>query len=131
MLGGIDRPASTTGVMFALATGCAWAGVAYAGRSVGRRTRRVDGLALAIPFACFVTLPLGIGHLDAIDPRALGLGLARIEPRLVAIIYSVDPAIAGLVGLVALGQHMSLRELIGMAAVVAASAGATVSTRPT
>src|SRR5437764_793864 len=85
--------------------------------------------------------PTGIGHLDAIDPRALGLGLAiaigglivpfaleleglrRIEPRLVAIIYSVDPAIAGLVGLVALGQHMSLRELIGMAAVVAASAG--------
>jgi inner membrane transporter RhtA len=148
-LGGIDHPGSTIGVAFALASGCAWAAVAYAGRSVGRRTRRVDGLALAIPVACLVTLPLGVAHLDAIDGRALGLGLViaigglilpfaleleglrRLEPRVVAVIYSVDPAIAALVGLVALSQSLSPPQIVGMTAVIAASAGATATTSTT
>ena len=90
--------------------------VAFAGRSVGRRTRRVDGLALAIPIACLVTLPFGIGHAGALDARSLALGLViavgglilpfaleleglrRLEPRLVAVIYSADPAIAAVIG---------------------------------
>ena len=75
ILGGVDRPDSTAGVVFAVAAGCAWVSVAFAGRSVGRRTRRVDGLALAIPIACLVTLPLGVGHAGALDARSLGLGL--------------------------------------------------------
>ena len=142
-LGGVDPPGSTVGVSFALATGAAWAGVAYAGRSVGRRTRRVDGLALAIPVAALVTLPLGLERIGAIDPRALGLGLViaigglilpfaleleglrRLEPRIVAVIYSVDPAIAALVGLIALSQDLHPAQVAGMIAVVAASAGAT------
>ncbi len=31
-LGGINRPASVSGVLFAIAAGCAWVGVAYTGR---------------------------------------------------------------------------------------------------
>lgn len=142
-LGGIDRPGSAAGVAFAVAAGCAWALVAYAGRSVGQRTSRVDGLALAIPVACLVTLPLGVGRVDAIDGRVLGLGLVvaigglivpfaleleglrRLEPRLVAVIYSVDPAIAAVVGLVALSQTLRVPQIVGMTAVIAASAGAT------
>jgi inner membrane transporter RhtA len=142
-LGGVDRPGSTVGVAFALATGAAWACAAYTGRSVGRRTHRIDGLALAIPFAALVTLPLGLSRIDAIDARALGLGLViavgglilpfaleleglrRLEPRIVAVIYSVDPAIAALVGLVALSQGLSPPQILGMSAVIAASAGAT------
>jgi inner membrane transporter RhtA len=143
VLGGIDRPHSSAGVAFAIAAGCAWACVAYAGRSVGRRTRRIDGLALAIPIACLVTLPLGIGHVGALDAHSLGLGLViaigglilpfaleleglrRLEPRLVAVIYSVDPAIAAVIGLVALSQSLTLPQVVGMAAVIAASAGVT------
>jgi inner membrane transporter RhtA len=144
-LGGIDRPASTTGIALAVAAGCAWACVAFAGRSVGRRTRRIDGLALAIPVAALVTLPFGAGHLRAVDRHALGLGLVialgglivpfaleleglrRLEPRLVAVIYSVDPAIASLVGIVALSQNLSVIQIVGIAAVMAASAGATAT----
>jgi inner membrane transporter RhtA len=141
-MGGVDAPGSAAGVAFALAAGCAWVGVAYAGRSVGRRTRRVDGLALAIPVACLVTLPLAAGRLDALDGRTLGVGLVvaigglivpfaleieslrRLEPPRVAVIYSVDPAIAALVGLVALGQGLTAAQAAGMAAVMAATAGA-------
>jgi inner membrane transporter RhtA len=143
VLGGIDRPNSAVGVALAVAAGCAWVSVAFAGRSVGRRTRRVDGLALAVPIACLVTLPLGIGHAGALDARALGLGLViavggmilpfaleleglrRLEPRLVAVIYSADPAIAALIGLVALSESLSFPQVLGMAAVIAASAGVT------
>ena len=103
-LGGTDRAASAGGIAFAIASGVAWTCVAFAGRSVGRRTRRIDGLALAVPIAALVTLPLGVGHLGAIDGRVLGLGLViavgglivpfaleleglrRLEPRLVAVI---------------------------------------------
>jgi inner membrane transporter RhtA len=143
VLGGIDRPNSAVGVALAVAAGCAWVSVAFAGRSVGRRTRRVDGLALAIPIACLVTLPLGVSHAGALDARALGLGLViavggmilpfaleleglrRLEPRLVAVIYSADPAIAALIGLVALSESLTFPQVLGMAAVIAASAGVT------
>jgi inner membrane transporter RhtA len=144
-LGGVDRGASETGVALAIAAGCAWACVAYAGRSMGSRTRRIDGLALAVPIAALVSLPFGIGHLRAVDGHALGLGLViaigglivpfgleleglrRLEPRLVAVIYSVDPAIASLVGLVALSQDLRATQIVGIAAVMAASAGATAT----
>jgi len=143
VLGGIDRPDSAAGVAFAVIAGCAWVSVAFSGRSVGRRTRRVDGLALAIPIACLVTLPFGIGHAGALDARALALGLViavggmilpfaleleglrRLEPRLVAVIYSADPAIAAVIGLVALSQSLTPPEVLGMAAVIAASVGVT------
>ncbi len=143
ILGGVDRPDSTAGVALAVAAGCAWVAVAFAGRSVGRRTRRVDGLALAIPIACLVTLPLGVGHAGALDARSLALGLViavgglilpfaleleglrRLEPRLVAVIYSADPAIAAVIGLVALSESLTLPQIVGMAAVIAASAGVT------
>jgi inner membrane transporter RhtA len=146
-LGGIDRPGSIPGVLFAIAAGCAWIAVAYAARSVGRRTRRADGLALALPVAALITVPLGIGigHAGAADARSLAIGLViavggliipltleleglrRLEPRIVAVIYSIDPAIAAVVGLLALGQHLTALQLAGIGAIMTASAGATAA----
>jgi inner membrane transporter RhtA len=144
-LGGIDRPGSILGIVLALVAGFAWTGVAYAGRSLGRQTRGVDGLALALPVAALLTLPFGLvrlGRLDApaaatmlvvavgglILPFALELeGLRRLEPGTVAVVYSVDPAIAAAVGFLALGQRLTAPQLLGLAAVVAASVGATRS----
>jgi inner membrane transporter RhtA len=142
MLSGVGRPSSNIGIAFAVAAGLAWASVAYAGRTVGARTSRLDGLALALPIAAAVTLPFGIHRVGQLDAHALGLGLViavgglilpfaleleglrRLEPRVVAVIYSLDPAIAGLVGFVALGQTLTGAQLLGMAAVVVASIGA-------
>jgi inner membrane transporter RhtA len=144
-LGGIDRPGSVTGVLFAIAAGGAWLGVAYAGRSVGRRTRSVDGLALAIPIAALISLPLGIRHTGAIDTRSLALGLViavvgliipftleleglrRLEPRIVAVIYSIDPAIAAVIGFLALGERLAPLQTVALVAVMVASAGATAA----
>jgi inner membrane transporter RhtA len=141
-LGGIDRPGSTLGIVLALVAGVAWTGVAYAGRSLGRQTRGVDGLALALPVAALLTLPFGIARLGQLDARAVatmlvvaigGLivpfaleieGLRRLEPATVAVVYSVDPAIAAAVGFLALGQHLTTPQLFGLAAVIVASIGA-------
>ncbi len=148
ILGGIDRPDSIAGISFALGAGLAWIGVAYAAQRVGTRTARLDGLALAIGIAAIVTLPFGLPHLGVLDPRVLALGAAiavvglivpfalelqalrLLEPRIVAVVYSVDPAIGALVGLVALGEHVSLVQVAGIAAVMVAAAGATVSAAP-
>ena len=80
-----------------------------------RRTRRpVARLGLVI----------AVGGL--ILPFALELeGLRRLEPRLVAVIYSADPAIAAVIGLVALSESLTPPQVVGMAAVIAASAGVT------
>jgi inner membrane transporter RhtA len=144
-LGGIDRPASLAGILFAIAAGCAWVGVAYAGRDVGRRTRRVDGLALALPIAALITVPLGVGHAGAVDTRSLALGLVialagliipftleleglrRLEPRVVAIIYSIDPAIAAVIGFLALGERLAPLQVVALVAVMIASVGATAA----
>jgi inner membrane transporter RhtA len=144
-LGGIDRPGSVSGVLFSIAAGCAWLGVAYAGRSIGRRTRSVDGLALAIPIAALITFPLGIGHAGAVDTRSLAIGLAiavggliipftleleglrRLEPRIVAVIYSIDPAIAAVIGFLALGERLAPLQIVALVAVMIASAGATAA----
>ena len=42
---------------------------------------------------------------------------------------SLEPAVAALAGFLVLGQGLSVRELGGMALVVAASAGASLATR--
>ena len=61
-------------------------------------------------------------------PFALELeGLRRLEPRVVAVIYSIDPAIGSLVGLFALGQALSPSQILGMTAVILASTGATIT----
>ena len=80
-LGGLDRPGSMAGVVLAVLTGCAWIAVAYAARSVGSRTRRMDGLALALPVAALLTLPLGVSHFDAIDGRTLAIALVIARRR--------------------------------------------------
>jgi len=144
-LGGIDRPESLPGVLFAIAAGFAWVSVAYAGGSVARRTRRVDGLALAIPIAALITAPLGSGHAGAVDVRSLTIGLMiavggliipfaleleglrRLQPRIVAVIYSIDPAIAAVIGFLALGEHLTTLQVIALVAVMIASAGATAA----
>jgi inner membrane transporter RhtA len=146
VLGGLDRPRSTGGVILAFAAGCAWVAVAYAGRMVGSRTPRIDGLALALPVSAALTLPFGAHHAAALDTHAVALGiviavvglvvpfalelegLRRLEPRVVAVVYSVDPAVAALVGFLALGQRLGAPQILALIAVVSASIGVTVST---
>jgi inner membrane transporter RhtA len=71
-------------------------------------------------------LVIAVGGL--IIPFALELeGLRRLEPRVVAVIYSIDPAIAAVIGFLALGEHLTVLQVVALLAVMIASAGATAA----
>jgi len=71
-----------------------------------------------------------IGVLGIAIPYALEFSaLRRVGVKTYSILLSLDPAIAGLAGLLFLGQQLDAAEVLGIALVMAASTGA-VATQP-
>ncbi len=141
--GGWDR-LTLTGVLFALGAAASWAGYILASARVGQEFARLDGLALAMIFGAVLSLPFGIVDAGAsllrLDLVALGaavavlsstipyalelIALRRLTPAVFGVLMSLGPATASLAGFVLLGQHLSALEVVGIALVVVASAGA-------
>lgn len=141
--GGWDR-LTLTGVLFALGAAASWAGYILASAQVGRAFAKLDGLALAMVFGAILSLPFGIADAGSallrIDLLALGaavallsstipyamelIALRRVTPAVFGVLMSLGPALAALAGFVLLGQHLSTLEIVGIALVVLASAGA-------
>lgn len=139
------------GLVLAVGAGIGWAAYIVAARAVGARWRQLDGLALSMLVAAVLVAPLGfveaartsvtpavltagiaVGLLSSVVPYSLEmLALRRLDTRVFGILMSVEPAVAALAGLVVLGQTLTLLEVGGMAAVVAASAMVMVAQRPT
>lgn len=146
--GGWDR-LTPTGVLFALGAAASWAGYILASARVGREFAGLDGLALAMVFGAVLSLPLGIADAGSallrLDLVALGaavavlsstvpyalelMALRRLAPAVFGILMSLGPATASVAGLVLLGQHLSVLEVVGIALVVVASAGAVWAAR--
>jgi inner membrane transporter RhtA len=143
----LTRPsgdAEPAGAAFALAAGAFWAAYILLSARVGRSFPGGTGLALAMAFgAALMVVPAGVaagGQL--LDPGtiAIGAGLAllssaipyslelealrRLAVGTFGVLMSLEPAVAALVGLVALEQGLAAVELLGIALVIAASAGA-------
>jgi inner membrane transporter RhtA len=137
------------GVAWAAAAGSAWAAYILGSKAAGQRLPGASGLVIAMCVAALaVTAPgvaagapkmfrpsflaagAGIGLLSSVIPYWLELeALRRIPTSLFGVWMSVQPAVAALIGLVVLGQHLSPAEWAGICCVVAASAGAAASTR--
>ena len=135
------------GVGFALAAAVCWAGYILLTQRVGDEVSGLRGLAVSMAVAGLVaTAVIGIGSAGAVfahvDPGlvAFGLGLAILLPvvpfslemlalrRLTTAAFgtlmSLEPAIALLIGLVALHQVPGPAAVVGIAFVVAAGIGA-------
>jgi inner membrane transporter RhtA len=85
-------------------------------------TRLLDPSFLAVGF--------GVALLSSVVPYSLELeALRRIRPQTFGVLMSLEPAMAALAGLVVIGQSLSALDLVGIALVVTASAGATLGTR--
>jgi inner membrane transporter RhtA len=68
---------------------------------------------------------LAIGVMSSAIPYALEIeALRRLPNAVFGVMMSLEPAVAALVGFVALGQGLDWSEAIAIALVVAASAGA-------
>jgi inner membrane transporter RhtA len=146
---GGTRHLSGVGVAFALAAGCLWAAYILLNARVGQAFEGGSGLALAMCVAAVAALPAGVidGGAHLLEPRSLALGTAvgmlssaipysfelealrRIAVHVFGVLMSLEPAMAALAGLIVLGQGLSARELVGIALVVAASAGASLRSR--
>jgi inner membrane transporter RhtA len=146
MLTGGPTSGSAGGLAFAFAAAGGVAVTTLIARRVADQTDGHEGLALSITVAALLTLPVGIplalgspvlgdlgivaavGLLGIALPYALEFdALRRVGVKTYSILLSIDPAIAGLAGLVLLGQHLSPSEIVGIALVMAASMGAVVS----
>ncbi|WP_353112788.1 EamA family transporter [Microbacterium sp.] len=141
--GGWDR-LTVSGVLFALIAAASWAGYILSSARVGREFARLDGLALAMAFGALLSLPFGVVDAGAalLRPELVALGAAvavlsstipyalelialrRLSTAVFGILMSLGPAIASLAGFLLLGQHLSLLEVLGIALVIVASAGA-------
>jgi inner membrane transporter RhtA len=137
------------GVTLALLAGCFWGLYIVLNARLGRRFEGGSGLTVAMWVAALALLPAGVaaGGGSLLSGEALGLGAAigllssaipysfevealrRIATHVFGVLMSIEPAMAALAGLIVLGQHLAVRELIGIALVVVASVGASRGVR--
>ncbi len=132
------------GVAFALTAGAFWGIYILLSARVGRGPSGLGGLSVAMVVAAVILIPIGVidGGVDLLHPATLVIGfsvamlssaipytveleaLRRLPERIFGVMLSVEPAVAALVGVLVLGQGLVGREILAIALVVAASAGA-------
>jgi inner membrane transporter RhtA len=137
------------GVLFALGAAVGWATYIVLGQRVGRLVAGPDGLALALAVGGLALAPFGIAGAGAhlLNLRNLGVGLVvailssaipfsleyaalrRLSSQLFGILMSLEPAMGAAAGFVFLSQRLSIRDLLAIALVTVASAGATLAAR--
>ncbi len=147
--GGSVAGLDPVGVLLALGAAAAWAAYVVVGARVARAFTGAQGLALALVVGSVVAVPLGVVTSGSalVDPRVLALGAAvallssvipyslemaamrRVTAGNFAVMMSLYPVIAALAGWLVLGQRLGRLELVGIALVAVATAGATSGAR--
>ena len=138
-----------TGLALVLIAAAAWAAYILLAARAGSRFTGGRGLALAMIVASLVPLVPGIAEAggELLVPEFLALGAAvallssvipyslemealrRIPRHVFGVLMSMEPALAALAGFVILDQALGARELLAIGLVIAASIGATRSSR--
>lgn len=134
------------GVLLALAAGACWAGYIIFGQRAGSGGGP-HITALGVSVAAIIALPFGVATAGTalLDPAVLPIALAvallssaipyaldmvalpHIPSRLFGILMSGQPALGALSGFVILNEALTPWQLAGIAAVIVASLGATVT----
>lgn len=137
------------GIALALVAGVFWGAYIVIGTRLGGESTGGSLLAVAMVISAVICLPPGVvsGGMDLLSPEVLAVGLAvgllsaaipfslefeamrHLPPNVFGVMMSLEPAVAALVGFVALGQGVHLTQAVAIALVVTASAGALRSSR--
>jgi inner membrane transporter RhtA len=132
------------GVLLALVAGGFWAAYILLSVRVGRRFSGGNGLALAMGVGAVMLVPVGVVDAggELLVPWILAVGLAvavlssvipyslelealrRMPTGVFGVLMSLEPAAAALAGFIVLDEGLATREVVAIALVVAASAGA-------
>lgn len=145
--GGFGPALDGVGVLFAAGAGVFWALYILTSKQVGEAVPGQGGLAVAVAAAALLLLPLGAaGAVSALAhpasvPLAIGTAvlasvvpytlemnaLRRLPTRTFGVLLSLEPAVATVAGSLLMSQHIGPLGVLGMLAVVGASAGSTLS----
>ncbi|MFF7314110.1 EamA family transporter [Streptomyces sp. NPDC008137] len=146
------RPGPSTdylGMGLGLLAAVCWASYILLNRTVGRRIPGVQGSAAAAGVSALMFLPVGIvlvvdhpptagsvayalvaGVLSSAVPYLADLlTLRHVPARVFGLFMSVNPVLAALVGRLVLGQNLGWMESAAIAAIVAANALSTLTSR--
>lgn len=135
---------SLTGLAFAAGAAFAWGGYLLLTARTSSMFPGATGLTLATTFGALITLPLALAFSGPapIDISLLGRGVAvallstfipfsleflalkRMSARIFGILVSADPAVAALVGLTVLHEHLRGRDWLALGLVTFAGIGA-------
>ena len=136
------------GVLYALAAAVCWASYIVFGKRVGH-LRSGQSVALGLSVAALAVVPFGVWQAGAalLEPRILlfGLGVAavssaipislemvalkRLPKEAFGIMSSMEPAVAALLGLVMLGEHLSGVQWLAIVCTMLAAAGSSFTAR--
>lgn len=138
------------GAAFAVVAAVCWGLYIVLAAKAGPRFRGADGVTIAMVVAALVPIVPGVAEAGAelLRPELLLVGVAvgvlssavpygletealrRLPRHVFSVLMSLEPAIAALAGFLVLGQGLGARELLAIACVVAASAGASRNAAP-
>lgn len=137
-----------TGVMFALGAAVCWALYILFGKQAGH-LHAGHSVSLGLVAASLVVVPFGVAHAGAslLDPRILaaGVGIAivssaipmslemmalkRLPSQTFGIMVSLEPAVASLLAMLLLGEHLTGHQWLAIGFIVLASIGSTITAR--
>ncbi|QIG52741.1 EamA family transporter [Nordella sp. HKS 07] len=136
------------GFGFAIAAGIGWGSYILLSKRVGKTFKGLDGLALAFVAAALIATPFGLwgidlGQLSGLAWQTAGLAvltpllpyalemmaLRRLPSSTFGILMSAEPGIGALAGFLVLSEPLSPQQMVGIALVICASAGAVSSAR--
>jgi inner membrane transporter RhtA len=141
------EPIDTAGLIFILIAAAMWASYILVAQRLGEHYDGADGVAVALIVAALIGIVPGViggggallgGHvllvgfgvamLSTAIPYTLEVeALRRMPRRVFGVLMSLEPAVATLAGLIVLGQSLSATELVAIALVIVASAGASLT----
>ena len=148
-LGEARHALDTSGIFAALGAGACWAAYTVFGQRAGAE-HGITTTALGIVIGAIIIVPFGVAHMPpaafhiallpsmfavAIFSGALPFSLEMIaltglSTRVYGSLTSVEPAIGALLGLIFLGESLTLLQALGVVIIMAASLGTAATAQP-
>ena len=136
------------GVMYALAAAICWGAYIVFGKRLSH-LHAGHSVSMGLTVAALTVVPFGVWHAGSVllDPRILifGLGVAavssafpislemmalkRLPQETFGIMTSLEPAVAALLGLLMLNEHLGSQKWLAIACIMMAAAGSSWSAR--
>ena len=147
---GVDASAlDPVGVLYALAAAACWALYIVFGKRAGH-LHAGHTVSLGLLVAALVVVPVGIAHagMALLSPTVLLIGVAvaavssaipislemmalkRLSHAAFGTMISMEPAVAAVLAMALLGEHLSLPQWLAIGCIVAASMGSALTARP-